>query len=69
VAFDSDWKPGSAYALTLTKGDVTIDGPGQVVTESEPFRRLAYTWHTALIHDLLKSFARRIFSDHKTAGD
>jgi len=46
VAFDSDWEPGSAYALTLTKGDVTIDGPGQVVTESEPFRRLAYTWHT-----------------------
>ena len=23
----------------------------------------------ALIYDLLKSFARRIFSDHKTAGD
>jgi len=46
VAFDSDWKPGSGYALTLTKGEVTIDDPGQVVTESEPFRRLAYTWHT-----------------------
>jgi hypothetical protein len=48
VSFDSDWKPGSAYALTLTKGDVTIDDPGQVVTESEPFRRLAYTSPPAL---------------------
>ncbi len=46
VEFASDWKTGSAYTLTLSQGDVKIADADQVVVESEPFRRLAYTWHT-----------------------
>ncbi|HEX4817358.1 MAG TPA: metalloregulator ArsR/SmtB family transcription factor [Nonomuraea sp.] len=44
VALESDWKPGSA--VTWKIGDVTIEDPEQVVLESEPPRRLAYTWHS-----------------------
>jgi uncharacterized protein YndB with AHSA1/START domain len=42
---ESDWKPGSAYTLTLANG-VQVAHPDQVVVESDPYRRLAYTWHT-----------------------
>ncbi|HYB31539.1 MAG TPA: metalloregulator ArsR/SmtB family transcription factor [Solirubrobacteraceae bacterium] len=44
VAFDSDWLPGSS--ITLRQWGLTISNPDQVVLESEPYRRLAYTWHT-----------------------
>ncbi|HEX6508710.1 MAG TPA: metalloregulator ArsR/SmtB family transcription factor [Chloroflexota bacterium] len=44
LTIDSDWKPGSTF--TLEQGGVTIADPAQVILESEPHRRLAYTWHT-----------------------
>jgi DNA-binding transcriptional ArsR family regulator/uncharacterized protein YndB with AHSA1/START domain len=44
IAFDSDWKPGSP--MSWTQRGVTIVHPEQVVIESDPYRRLAYTWHT-----------------------
>jgi DNA-binding transcriptional ArsR family regulator/uncharacterized protein YndB with AHSA1/START domain len=44
ITFDSDWTPG-ATVTWHTRG-VTIDDSEQVVIESEPFRRLSYTWHT-----------------------
>ncbi|HUA48459.1 MAG TPA: metalloregulator ArsR/SmtB family transcription factor [Solirubrobacteraceae bacterium] len=44
VAFDSDWKPGSS--ITLRQWGLAIADPDQVVLESEPYRRLAYTWQT-----------------------
>jgi uncharacterized protein YndB with AHSA1/START domain len=44
VAFESDWRPGST--ITLHQSGVTIADPEQVILESEPYRRLAYTWHT-----------------------
>jgi uncharacterized protein YndB with AHSA1/START domain/DNA-binding transcriptional ArsR family regulator len=44
AAFDSDWKTGST--ITLRQWGLTIADPEQVVLESEPYRRLAYTWHT-----------------------
>ena len=44
VAFDSDWNPGSS--MTVRQWGLTIGDPDQVVLESEPYRRLAYTWHT-----------------------
>jgi uncharacterized protein YndB with AHSA1/START domain/DNA-binding transcriptional ArsR family regulator len=40
----SDWQPGST--ITWGRGDVTIADPEQVVIESDPYRRLSYTWHT-----------------------
>ncbi|WP_336213931.1 ArsR/SmtB family transcription factor [Nonomuraea sp. LPB2021202275-12-8] len=44
VALESDWRAGSA--MTWRQEGVTIADPGQVVLESEPGRRLSYTWHT-----------------------
>jgi DNA-binding transcriptional ArsR family regulator/uncharacterized protein YndB with AHSA1/START domain len=44
ITFDSDWKPGSP--MTWHQRGVTIAGPEQLVVESEPYRRLSYTWHT-----------------------
>ncbi|MDP9846337.1 ArsR/SmtB family transcription factor [Streptosporangium lutulentum] len=44
VAFESDWKAGST--MTWEQGGVKVADPDQVVLESEPFRRLSYSWHT-----------------------
>ena len=44
ITFDSDWKSGSG--MTWHQRGVTIADPEQVVVESEPYRRLSYTWHT-----------------------
>lgn len=44
LALDSDWQPGSTFALR--QWGLTIADPEQVVLESDPYRRLVYTWHT-----------------------
>ncbi|MFF7674566.1 ArsR/SmtB family transcription factor [Actinacidiphila glaucinigra] len=44
VAFETDWAAGSAIVWEEA-GARTAD-PAQVVLESEPPRRLSYTWHT-----------------------
>ncbi len=44
VGFKTDWAPGSAMAWELER--VTIEDPAQVVLESDPYRRLSYSWHT-----------------------
>ena len=44
ATFQTDWKPGSTMRWELF--DVTIDDPEQVVLESDPPRRLSYSWHT-----------------------
>jgi DNA-binding transcriptional ArsR family regulator/uncharacterized protein YndB with AHSA1/START domain len=40
----TDWKVGSP--ITWDHHGVTIADPAQVVLEADPFRRLAYTWHS-----------------------
>ena len=45
MTFESDWKPGSHVTVTRTDGTVA-DDPEQVVLASDPYRRLAYTWHS-----------------------
>ena len=44
TTLESDWKVGST--ITWHDHGVTVADPAQVVLEAEPFRRLAYTWHT-----------------------
>jgi DNA-binding transcriptional ArsR family regulator/uncharacterized protein YndB with AHSA1/START domain len=44
ITFDTDWQPGAS--MTWHQRGVTIADPEQVVLESEPYRRLSYTWHT-----------------------
>jgi uncharacterized protein YndB with AHSA1/START domain/DNA-binding transcriptional ArsR family regulator len=44
TAFETDWQVGSTM-IWEERGSRTAD-PGQVVLEYDPYRRLAYTWHT-----------------------
>jgi uncharacterized protein YndB with AHSA1/START domain/DNA-binding transcriptional ArsR family regulator len=44
VTFATDWMVGST--MTWEYDGVTMADPEQVVLESEPYRRLSYTWHT-----------------------
>ena len=44
TTFDTDWQVGST--MTWDNHGIVIADPEQVVLESDPFRRLAYTWHT-----------------------
>jgi uncharacterized protein YndB with AHSA1/START domain len=42
----SDWKKGSTWALLHQDVGVAVRDPEQVVLESDPPLRLAYTWHS-----------------------
>jgi DNA-binding transcriptional ArsR family regulator/uncharacterized protein YndB with AHSA1/START domain len=44
TTFDTDWNVGST--MTWSRKGVTTADPEQVVLESDPFRRLSYTWHS-----------------------
>jgi uncharacterized protein YndB with AHSA1/START domain len=44
--FRSDWKKGSTYVMTHDEVGLVVSGDEQVILESDPPRRLAYTWHT-----------------------
>ena len=44
TTFDTDWKVGST--MTWHELGVTVADPDQRVVESDPCRRLSYTWHT-----------------------
>jgi DNA-binding transcriptional ArsR family regulator/uncharacterized protein YndB with AHSA1/START domain len=44
IALESEWKTGSS--LTLHQWGLTIADSEQVVLEADPYRRLAYSWHT-----------------------
>lgn len=45
MAMESDWQTGSVFTVTLADGTRIAD-PAQVIVEADPYRRLAYTWHT-----------------------
>ena len=42
----SDWRKGSTYELAHEDVGLVVSDTEQVVLESDPYRRLAYTWHT-----------------------
>ncbi|WP_433196669.1 ArsR/SmtB family transcription factor [Nocardia sp. CA-107356] len=44
ASFDTDWRPGSE--MVWHQQDWTSKDPEQVVLESDPYRKLSYTWHT-----------------------
>jgi DNA-binding transcriptional ArsR family regulator/uncharacterized protein YndB with AHSA1/START domain len=46
VEIRTDWNKGSTYDVTYEKSGLVVSNPEQVILESDPFRRLAYTWHT-----------------------
>ena len=44
LELESDWRVGSPVLLRYAPGEAAKDH-GQVVLESDPYRRLAYSWH------------------------
>jgi DNA-binding transcriptional ArsR family regulator/uncharacterized protein YndB with AHSA1/START domain len=46
VEMRTDWKKGSTYDITYEESGLVVSDPEQVILESDPYRRLAYTWHT-----------------------
>ena len=44
--FRSDWKKGSTYDMKHDEVGLVVSDPEQVILDSDPYRRLAYTWHT-----------------------
>jgi DNA-binding transcriptional ArsR family regulator/uncharacterized protein YndB with AHSA1/START domain len=71
VSFESDWKAGSAMGLELEQDGVRIDDPAQVVLESDPYRRLTYTWHTftpewAEAYGLSQDYQAKVASERRS---
>jgi DNA-binding transcriptional ArsR family regulator/uncharacterized protein YndB with AHSA1/START domain len=46
VSLPSDWVEGSTYDVAYEDAGLVISDPAQVILESDPYRRLAYAWHT-----------------------
>jgi DNA-binding transcriptional ArsR family regulator/uncharacterized protein YndB with AHSA1/START domain len=46
VQMKSDWKKGSSYDVTYEESGLVLSNSEQVILESDPFRRLSYTWHS-----------------------
>jgi uncharacterized protein YndB with AHSA1/START domain len=44
TTFETDWSVGSP--MTWDNNGIVIADPEQIVLESDPYRRLVYTWHT-----------------------
>ena len=61
--FHSDWKKGSTYEMAHDEVGLAVIGPEQVILESDPPRRLAYTWHT-----ITPEWAAAVGMDEATAA-
>jgi DNA-binding transcriptional ArsR family regulator/uncharacterized protein YndB with AHSA1/START domain len=46
VSYRTDWQKGSSYDLAYDQAELVVSDPEQLILESDPHRRLAYTWHT-----------------------
>jgi uncharacterized protein YndB with AHSA1/START domain len=69
VKFESNWEVGST--MILEQDGVEISDPAQVVLESEPGRRLSYTWHTftpewAAVHGFSDEFLATVASERRS---
>jgi uncharacterized protein YndB with AHSA1/START domain/DNA-binding transcriptional ArsR family regulator len=69
ATFETDWQVGSAMTWNLR--GFTIAHPEQIVLESDPFRRLSYSWHTFTPElneslDLNEETRHRIAAEHRS---
>ena len=60
--FRSDWRKGSTYDMAHEEVGLVVSDPEQVILESDPYRRLAYTWHT-----ITPQWATEVGTDEATA--
>jgi uncharacterized protein YndB with AHSA1/START domain len=61
--FRSDWKKGSTYDMAHDEVGLVVSDPGQVILESDPYRRLSYSWHT-----ITPEWAAEVGMDDATAA-
>ncbi len=61
--FLSDWKKGSTYDMAHGRVGLVVSDPDQVILESDPYDRLAYTWHT-----MTSAWAAAVGMDEATAA-
>jgi len=61
--FLSDWQKGSTYELAHEEVGLVVSDPEQVILESEPCRRLSYTWHS-----FTPEWTRAVGMDEATAN-
>jgi uncharacterized protein YndB with AHSA1/START domain len=61
--FLSDWVKGSTYDMAHDEVGLIVSDPDQVILESDPPRRLAYTWHT-----ITPEWAAEVGMDEATAA-
>jgi uncharacterized protein YndB with AHSA1/START domain len=61
--FTSDWKKGSTYAMAHEEIGLVVADDEQVILEADPYRRLAYTWHT-----FTPDWAAGVGMDERTAN-
>ena len=71
IAFESDWQAGSTMTMEIDEKGVKIADPAQVVLESEPYRRLSYTWHTftpewAAAYEISDEHLARVASERRS---
>jgi uncharacterized protein YndB with AHSA1/START domain len=59
----SDWKKGSTWDLVHEDVGLVVSDREQVILESDPYRRLAYTWHT-----FTPEWAAQVGMDDETAA-
>jgi uncharacterized protein YndB with AHSA1/START domain/DNA-binding transcriptional ArsR family regulator len=69
--FATDWKAGSTMTLRNQDREVEVADPEQVVLESDPYRRLSYTWHTfteewARAYNLSDDFRARVAAERRS---
>jgi uncharacterized protein YndB with AHSA1/START domain/DNA-binding transcriptional ArsR family regulator len=68
--FESDWKTGSTVTMTF-QDKARIADPAQVILESDPYRRLSYTWHTftpewAAAYDISDEYLARVAAEPRS---
>jgi len=61
--FPSDWKKGSTWDLVHEDVGLVVSDSEQVILESDPYRRLAYSWHT-----FTPEWAKQVGMDDETAA-
>lgn len=60
--FRSDWGKGSTYVMAHDEVGLVVSDPQQVILESDPYQRLAYSWHT-----ITPEWAKAVGMDDHTA--
>jgi uncharacterized protein YndB with AHSA1/START domain len=61
--FRSDWRKGSTYDMAHEEVGLVVSDPGQVILDSDPYRRLSYAWHA-----ITPEWAAQVGMDQTTAA-